>query len=560
MQRLADVLPEDVDSGTGRRPDAAIAQSAAWLRAALFSGGDATLLDASVGQFDPGSAGGPNATAGFAAGSVVNPWQFILALEGTLLMGAAAVRRLRAGRSSLASIPFTVRPIAVGYATAAEAEVSRKSRAELWLPLWSRGWTLAETEQVFSEGRLTVGGPAGRRQAAHAVDVARAIAQLGVDRGIDAFLRFSFLQRSGNAYFAVYLGQIGTPQAPRARVGILAEIETWHRALRSAANAASYNVALRRLEAAMFAFTEFPDDMHLETLLRAMGRAEQTTADYAAGARRKDPAARVPSLLQGLSGRWLPEQGSPETRIALALAGTGEAGRNGIEPLRIHLEPVEQIGQRWDWAAQDKPTVVWGGGDLVRNLCAVLERRTTEALQRQVAPASLNSRYGVRAGDIAAFLANELDDDRIGELLWAFTGLSEGFWARGLSGTTNRIDPGPEVDALPPPNAYTLLKLALLPSAPTWPTDRRSPARSWSINPRPFEQRLVGLLRAGQVREALVLAGRRLRIAGLPPLATDFLYAGDPARLEAALLIPICAASIRSLEDRVLAPRSDEQQ
>ena len=550
-QRLAEVLPADVPAARkGRRGmEAALGQSAEWLRGALFGEAGGALQAASVGQFDPGSAGGPNAGAGFEADSLVNPWQFILMLEGSLLLAAAAGRRLRAG-GGMASIPFTVQPIAVGYATATQAEAGGKSRAELWLPLWSRRWTLAETEQVFNEGRLSV----GRRQAANSIDVARAIAQLGVDRGIDAFLRYAFLQRSGNAYFAVYLGRIRTPEVPNTRAGLLGEVDGWHGELRRAAGGAgaSFQVALRDLEEAMFRFAQFPEDDPLIALLQAMGRMEQAASRAVAAVRRRDQAAPVPRPLQGLSRRWLPEQGEDASvRIAAALAGIGaerKDGREAIGALRAHLEPVERKGRGWAWGPPDDPAVVWGGGGLVRDLCAILERRLTEALQRDHSPAPLSAPAGLSEGDVAAFLDGRVDDRRIADLLWAFSALSARMRGDVAFG-------GDE----PLPNAYTLLKLTLLPQEPIPPSPAHRPGQSWRRqDDRVFEPRVVWLLRAGRLREALDLAGRRPRIAGLPPLATDFLFDGDLARLEAALLLPVSAAAIARLERRVLKAEQDE--
>ena len=57
-----------------------------WLRAALFASSASGLTRAAIGQFAPGAAGGPNATSGFEAELLVNPWDFVLMLEGALLV------------------------------------------------------------------------------------------------------------------------------------------------------------------------------------------------------------------------------------------------------------------------------------------------------------------------------------------------------------------------------------------------------------------------------------------------------------------------------------------
>ncbi|MFX9938975.1 hypothetical protein ABTP77_21710, partial [Acinetobacter baumannii] len=69
---------------------------------------------------------------------------------------------------------------------------------EIWLPLWSSPCSLAELSALFSEGRATL----KRRVAKDGLDFARAVARLGVDRGITQFQRYSFLMRNGQSFFA----------------------------------------------------------------------------------------------------------------------------------------------------------------------------------------------------------------------------------------------------------------------------------------------------------------------------------------------------------------------
>lgn len=549
MQRLGDVLLSDVG---GKRTRAAGGDTIGWLRAALFADSDVPLRKESVGQFDPGGAGGPNASAGFSTDSLVNPWQFILALEGALLLAAAATRRLGAGQGRTASMPFTVRPLAVGYASGSASEAATKSRAELWLPVWSAPWTLGEAEQVFNEGRLSIGGGRVRRQAGDAIDVARAITQLGVDRGIDAFYRYAFLQRSGNAYFAVCLGQLRTAATPSPNAHILDEIAIWREQLRRELSSAgpTYGTAVHALEAAMYRFAQHPDRAErLEALLRAMGRAEREAARYAAGALHRGAIVGLRPL-QGLSARWLPALDSRDmaVEVALALASIRPVGDRGqLGPFRAHLEPALQKGQRWSWGLPGAPTVVWGNGTLVDNLGRVLERRITEASMHNLTPAPLAARYGVTVGTLAEFLANSVaeEDQRIADLLWAFGALTDGAWQ-------HIAHPARQAGVPQPPNAYAVLKLTLLPARGADLAQRQ--ARIWGGERQPFEPRVVPLLRANRPEDAVRLAGRRLRVDGLPPLATDFAFGGDCARLEASLLIPLASSAVPGLERRVLKP------
>ena len=54
------------------------------------------------------------------------------------------------------------------------------ARAEMWLPLWETPAGYGEIRELFGEGRATV----GRRPAKDGLDFARAVAALGIDRGI----------------------------------------------------------------------------------------------------------------------------------------------------------------------------------------------------------------------------------------------------------------------------------------------------------------------------------------------------------------------------------------
>jgi CRISPR-associated protein Csx17 len=172
MQRVVDVV--DPQTGAPR------ASSAAWLEASLLGRPAAGLTaKAAIGQFSPGASGGANAEAGYEAESLTNPWDFILMLEGALLFSAAAARRLGTSEAGALSYPFTVRSTGAGYGSAALQDAG-SSRAETWMPLWSHPVKLGELQALLCEGRANV----GRRQARVGVDFARAVAGLGVDRGI----------------------------------------------------------------------------------------------------------------------------------------------------------------------------------------------------------------------------------------------------------------------------------------------------------------------------------------------------------------------------------------
>src|SRR5262249_11246787 len=102
MQRLAEIIPFTAGAEPG-------AISKRWLAAALFADALVELGKSAIGQFNPGGVGGANGTQGkFEADSRVNPWDFVLMIEGTLLFAGSLARRLGANTAGRAAFPFTV--------------------------------------------------------------------------------------------------------------------------------------------------------------------------------------------------------------------------------------------------------------------------------------------------------------------------------------------------------------------------------------------------------------------------------------------------------------------
>jgi CRISPR-associated protein Csx17 len=112
MQRLLDLF--DTESGRPT-PDAA-----SWWEDACFSHVQNDLQkDSILGQFDPGASDRP-----------VNPWDYVLMIEGAILFAASAVKRHEAAVNGVLSYPFSVRSAGVGYGSAASADED-SGRAEL---------------------------------------------------------------------------------------------------------------------------------------------------------------------------------------------------------------------------------------------------------------------------------------------------------------------------------------------------------------------------------------------------------------------------------------------
>src|SRR5690606_24502481 len=146
-------------------------------------------------------------------------------LEGTCLFAASVTRRTHATALPHAAAPFAVRSSAVGYGSAADGE---KDRGEQWFPLWERPATLQELRSLIAEGRSKI----GRRSAGRPVDFGRAVARLGVARGITAFQRYGYIERNGRTNIAVPLGR--WPVRAQPRQALLAQVADWVDALQRA--------------------------------------------------------------------------------------------------------------------------------------------------------------------------------------------------------------------------------------------------------------------------------------------------------------------------------------
>ncbi|MBF0561785.1 MAG: type I-U CRISPR-associated protein Csx17 [Alphaproteobacteria bacterium] len=497
------------------------------LRSSLFSMPSAHLEEGAVGQFSPGAAGGVNAGVGFKADSWVNPWDFILTVEGAMVFAAAAARRHAQDRKAALTFPFTTRSVGAGSGATTFADET-DARAEFWAPLWSRAAGFDETSLMMSEGRAVLDGGAAR----DGLDFARAVAQLGIARGIDTFQRHGFLMRAGKAYFATPLGRVRVRENQRASLISELDIGGWLSRVRKTIR--DFGALGRGLDEALFRLTGDGSTKAVQETLIAVGELV-----LEAGRRpklRKDDKGMPPlPPPPRLSTKWADaaDDGSHEFALAEALASLDaidEGEARFSMPFRCHLAPLtsKHLRDGWDDTTAAKALAVWNGRDLIRDMAAVLERRLIEG-HRHVftnkGKAELPLR-GCRAAPlaaIAAFLAGRTDEARIAALA---AGLA---WTRSRTGVSSGI--GRE-DAVP--FAYAALKPLFIPDGVGSGNGEKR-----LLDPLP----LVRLIRAGRVANAVTLAQRMARGAGLPtPFAR--LDPSSPVqgeRLVAALLFPSMA-------------------
>lgn len=525
MQRLTELI--DPASGLARERPRALASLA------LFGEPTRGLeSDLAIGQFLPGAAGGANATSGFDAASLINPWDFVLMLEGAIVFRVAALRRLQGSDLVQAAAPFALRGVCEGYASATASDAS--TRGEQWVPLWARPATFAEVARLFAEARLVT----GRNSAQNALDAVRAVASFGTDRGVSAFERFAFLERNGQSNLAVPLGAISV--RAHSDVRLVEEIDGWLDRLRRAARdktaPAVFAGAARRLEGlALSACTTESPRLAWEALLIELGAVEDLLASrpHATPKLRMQP---VPALSPG----WLAAiaDGSAEQRIALAIASQHDAK---LGPIRAHCIPLD-LERRWPAFAtagsSDRPhlvadpRVVWRGADLATDLASVALRRAMEGRRAGAAALPLHGRAYASAGDVSAFLDGALDDARIARL------------ARGMMALDFAAGPSlPTRGAREPRSAlHALIRVAYLPH------------RVANVAPR-CDPGVLRLLTAGRVSDAVEAAARQLVSMGLR--AKIRVSAGDERfamRLAATAAIPVDERELASLLDLVSKP------
>lgn len=524
--------------------------SEAWLSNSLFA--DATPQmhkDAAIGQFFPGNAGGPNATAGFEAKSLINPWDFVLMLEGALLFAANTTRRLQQDKNGSLSYPFTVRMTGGGSGAGNQSDES-DSHDEIWLPVWYQATGLDELNGLFQEGRATV----GRRPAKDGLDFARAVASLGVDRGITEFQRYGFMMRSGKSYLATPISRIATRANPAAELINDLERNRFLDSLRrfSRGDKASARLAAlaHQLENRLFDLTRGGDRRVCQDILILLGKIQRAVSI--------SPKAKeeVRQPIPLLTSQWLfaGDDASPEFRLACALASLKAVGGSAPKsaerksptesvveasaglPMRLHFAGIKLDKKRYVWDNETR-LAVWGEGSLEQNLNETLRCRWLAAQRLSHADKPFAYSFGANQADIAAFLEGSVDNRRISDLTQGLALVKE-FYSAGIQ------TPATRYAALPV--AYALLKPFFVPDRVLvrigfLAADAQLPLRG----------ELLSWLAANLTQKAVDWAWAKLRQVGvgLPhfPQQAPRAVGIDGPRLLAALAFPLEFVQLKNL-------------
>lgn len=454
---------------------------------ALFGHRTSALQSAAAGQFDPGRAGGANQGPGVEQDAMTNPWDLVLTIEGAVAWASGIYRRQGATYGSILCSPFTVRARAVGYGSASTKD---DARAEIWTPLWERPVRYAELKTLLREGRANVQG----RPATNAIEFAEAARSLGVDRGIDRFVRYSLLKRRGDSYVALPVGTF--PAGYRSESDRVREFQQLLETLDKRGALKGVEDLRRNVDNSIYDVLLRGGKERMCELMAALGRMFRriaTTTD-----------SGLP--FRGLVAcSWLYECGFndvPEVRIAAALASIWS----------------RDAGSMADNLSRGEKRFAWTGGDLPQRLRSVLACRLQLANAVEGNANPTRGDCAIHPGDATLFIEGSVDDVLIEDLLFAFAIFDWKDW----SAPSYR-----SAEILP---VYAVLKHLFLPGE----IKILSEPKRLRADPR-----ILTLLGAQKIDDATEIAVNRLRVAGFSPVDVSYCGGVDPSRLAAALLIPV---------------------
>lgn len=399
--------PQDKDAGS-------------LLNDSLFGTSTAKNRDRAIGQFSLRHTGGANATAGFSGGSLVNPWDFILMMEGALLFSGGLIHRspLDEGRPSF---PFSFRSLAAGYGSASPEE---KTRGEVWLPIWF-GWagTFA-IRRLLRDGRLDTVSVHGSRVAPHsaenALEAAEAAMTYGFQAGLERFQRIVIAQRNGLAFGATEVGSIYVSDRTEIR-DLSAAVRFWlgqvrrNKALSEQPGCAKalneYDGALIRYASLRPGSTQMRAQA-LQDILCALASLDRAVARSLGDRGEIRPIPTIPSTL------WagLDLERSIEHRLATAYGALG--WNHTDDRLRPDIFPLERDGKGWRYGI--RPRVGWIAGDIPTTLLQIASHRAR--VSRSLGRPAFVTNAGLAAEDLAGIAdgVEPLDMERLGRLIEAY--------------------------------------------------------------------------------------------------------------------------------------------
>ena len=555
MQRLVSLF--DMKSPDARPSLESVDQ----LDNALWASPTPELESTKIGQFFPAAADGTK----------VNPWDFILMMEGAIVFRAGISRRCSSDSLPQAAAPFAVRSSGVAYDSSDSSD--ENARGEQWMPIWSNPSTVAEIQRLFLEGRSQIKKQVARR----GTDMARAVSRIGTLKGIHQFQRYGYIERNGLANFAVPIGRYKVHSQPNQK--LLDDAAPWVEHFRRVANAKNAPASLLRAhqacEQAIVVCTQRPTGSSFLRLLEAMGQAEDEllTSPKHAKDNFAKPIPMLPKAWSQLILKDLHDDPQIQTEVRLAFSLVAQSGpirfrdKKEIVTVRHHWLPLDgRFFKTSESGLAMSPTQCANGMDLERALIAIMNRRLLEMSSGFTPLALTDWQFGADVEHIEAFLEHRVDDAKI-------LSIARGLMAVDLSysKSANSVIPNntntKEINSrqsLGGLATYGLLKLAHPNHQQV--AENKSPDRvrtgvsisknrnvTVKCNPMIFRR-----LQTGDLGKSVELAARQLSIAGLRPRFQ--VAVGSPSfakRLAASLGFGIALPLLSRIALGLTAPEID---
>jgi CRISPR-associated protein Csx17 len=528
LQRALDVAGEG--KVTGRRE----------LLADALDGGSLGNLQSGVaiGQYSPLGTGGPNATAGFDADSLVNPWDFVLMIEGAVVFAGALVKRFSA-TTARAAFPFTFTTTAGGFGSASDEE---DSRGEMWLPRWTGRASFGAVAHMIRTGRVDVDSSVNSRHpsaraASSAIEAAQATLSRGVANGIAGFDRIVIAQRNGLAFSAVHVDYFDCRPKPLdvAAAALAREADRWVRRVAGKEKlGGAARRALREYYDAVFTYTKHRDIRALQGWLSALGQLDRAVGlappeDIAPFSFRDGVAAdNVASALAS--------DPTPEHALAAGWASVGYQKPDFA--MRAELSPVEWDGSKFRYTRYDVKERTLNR--VLARACVARFRKASDMESRAPIAGDPSSRVSLPV--VAKYVNGEIPDSSLARVERLLAGYV-------LVPPIPRFKnvPQPENASEKPPVAWSVIKL-LFDGFSTRPEDGR-------LLTLPLDPEVPALLFVNQGKSALERAWRNGQVAASvasqladrPIRDVRFAELPEPARCVAALLLPIDRGALDTL-------------
>lgn len=472
------------------------------LESGLFGTDTQNLRKDNIGKFYPGKSGGYNQGNAIESKEFfINPWEYILLIEGLFLWSNSISKRNNPNAKNYLMSPFTVNLFQAGYPS---SEVGGAKSSETWIPIWENPIHIQELYTLFATGRAVF----TNKDAKTGLEFTQAVKTFGVDRGIKQFIRYITAIRKGIGNFlSIPVSTLNIDYNEKViHSREINSIISSFKNSRPQNPPASYENILRSLNNAAYNFTLHTDVISAQKILIACGLAEVYASSNTNNFKRP---------LGTLNPIWIQYayDNTPEFRIALAIASIN----GNIGNFRQELEPVDESNTRW--LNPELWIQSWVGNTLSQKMAGVVHRRLIKAIQAGSKQIPLNGKFHVSLEEVSMYIDGVLNENKIETLI---PGLSMIDWNK--YNADKILSSFPKTDCKYPVNrSYAIVKAALLDDGDS------------SV----IESRLIPLLSANRISDAVKIAERRVFVKNKLYTSISVPNNNNGISIAAALLIPV---------------------